>query len=162
MPKAKHFWLLKTEPGVFSFDDLVRAPKKTTAWEGVRNYQARNFLRDDFEVGDLCLIYHSNAEPTAIMGVAEVVRAGYADPSAIDPKSNSYDEKAHKRGENPWVMVDVNAIARLRNPLDRETLRSHRVLSSMMVLKKGTRLSIQPVTAEEFAEVWKMGDAEEI
>jgi len=153
----RRYWLLKTEPSVFSFEDLLSLPKQTTSWEGVRNYQARNFMRDDFSVGDLCLIYHSNADPTAIFGIAEVVREAYSDPTALDPKSKYFDEKA--KGKNPWVMVDIKAISRFKNPITRSELARHYQLKKMMVLKKGCRLSIQPVTQVEFETISQLGGA---
>lgn len=150
---------MKTEPGVFSFQDLLRAPHKTTSWEGVRNYQARNFMRDQFKLGDRVLIYHSNTEEPAVVGVAEVVREAYADASAMDSKSRYFDPDAKKKGENPWRMVDVKAVHAFAEPVSRDRLRSTRSLEKMMVLQKGSRLSIQPVTQSEFDSVCQLGKA---
>ena len=151
------YWLMKTEPDVFSFEDLLRAPKKTTTWEGVRNYQARNFMRDEFKRGDRVLIYHSNTEQPAIVGLAEVTREGYPDTHALDPKSPYFDPKAKKKGQSPWIMVDVQAITPFTQPVTRARLAAHPKCKSMMVLKKGARLSIQPVTEIEFLSVKEMG-----
>lgn len=162
MSKSRRYWLMKTEPSVFSFEDLARARGGTTHWEGVRNYQARNLMRDEFQVGDLALIYHSNAEPTAVMGIAEVVRGGYPDEHALDPKSKYFDEKAKAKGESPWVMVDVKARERFAVPVTRDMLKAQAALKDMMVLKKGARLSVQPVTEKEFETIRKMGKAEKV
>jgi len=153
---------MKSEPDVFSFEDLLKAAGRTTSWEGVRNYQARNFMRDEFRVGDGVLFYHSNSEEAGIAGIAEVVKAGYPDPSALDPKSHYYDENAAKKGENPWFLVDVKATAKLRATVTRDELRAEKKLAKMMVLQKGSRLSVQPVTAEEFELVCKLGAARKI
>ena len=151
------YWLMKSEPEVFSFDDLMKAPKRRTAWEGVRNYQARNLLRDEFEPGQLGLFYHSNAEPTAAVGVLRVVKAAYADPYAFDPKSDYYDAAAKKRGENPWVMVDVEGVLKFPTPVTRPMLALDKRLKDMMVLRRGARLSVQPVTEAEFRVVCELG-----
>ncbi len=154
---ARRYWLMKSEPEVFSFQDLLEAPQKSTHWEGVRNYQARNFMRDLFQKGDGVLFYHSNAEPPGVAGIAEVVRAGYPDPDALNPKSKYYDEAAHRKGVNPWIMVDVKAVKAFKTFVSRERLAAEPRLKEMMVLKKGSRLSIQPVTEKEFELVVKLG-----
>ena len=150
---------MKTEPSVFSFDDLVKAPTRTTHWEGVRNYQARNLLRDDFKVGDRALIYHSNTQEPGVVGIAEVVRAGYPDLTALDPKSDYFDKKAKVKGESPWIMVDLKACERLGEPVTRDILKAQKSLQDMMVLKKGSRLSVQPVTEKEFETIRNLGKA---
>ncbi len=149
MAKRK-YWLMKTEPDVFSFEDLVAAPRRTTHWEGVRNYQARNLLRDELKKGDGVLIYHSNAEPSAVVGLAEVVREGYPDAAALDPKSEYFDPKAKAKGESPWCVVDVKATHRFSTPLPLAQLRELAPLKDMVLLRKGSRLSVQPVTEAEF------------
>lgn len=154
------YWLMKTEPDVFSFDDLVKNPKRTTSWEGVRNYQARNLMRDDFKLKDRAFIYHSGIDEPCIAGVAEVVREGYPDQTALDPKSKYYDEDAAKKKETPWVMVDVKATHRFKTPVTRDMLKAEKKLQSMMVLKKGARLSVQPVTKDEFEIILKLGKPE--
>lgn len=153
----KHYWLMKTEPDVFSFEDLVKSPRRTTSWEGVRNYQARNFLRDTFKLGDEVLVYHSNSDDAGIYGLAEVVREGHPDLTALDPKSEYYDEKAAKKKESPWVLVDVRATARFAEPVTRPRLAAERDLEGIMVLQKGARLSVQPVSAEHFKIICKLG-----
>lgn len=154
---AINYWLMKSEPEVFSFEDLVKAPKKTASWEGVRNYQARNFMRDTFRLGDKVLFYHSNTEEPSVVGLAEVVREGYEDIFAMDSKSRYFDPDAKKRGKNPWVMVDVKATHRLKTPVTRKMLASEPKLKKMMVLQRGARLSVQPVTKDEFEIISHLG-----
>lgn len=151
------FWLMKSEPDVFSFADLLKSPKKTTHWEGVRNFQARNFMRDQFKKGDQVLFYHSNAEPTGIFGVCEVVKEAYPDSFAWSAKSKYFDKESQKKGVNPWVMVDIKAVLEFTHPVLRDELKSIAALKDMMVLKKGSRLSIQPVTKDEFKLILKIG-----
>ncbi len=143
------YWLLKTEPGSFSIDDLMNAPDQTTCWDGVRNYQARNFMRDDMKVGDKVLVYHSNSEPSCVVGVATVVRTAYPDPTAWDPNDSHYDPKCSK--ENPrWCMVDIHFESKFKRPLSLAMLREVPGLEKMELLRKGSRLSVQPVSKEEF------------
>lgn len=157
MPKPpRRYWLFKSEPSAFSYDDLARSPKSTTAWEGVRNYQARNLLRDEVGVGDRVLFYHSSAEPTGVAGIAEVVRAAYPDPTQFDPKDDHFDAKA-KREDPPWLAVDVRALESAPRFVALEELKRDRRLSGMLVVKRGSRLSIQPVTAEEWRTVLALG-----
>jgi len=153
------YWLMKTEPDVFSFDDLLRAPKKTTSWEGVRNYQARNFMRDDFKVGDLVFIYHSNAgDETGIAGIAEVVKGAYGDQAAMNPKSPYFDEKSAKAGASRWVVVDVRAVRKFKTPVTLSQIKSTPGLERMAVVQKGQRLSVQPVTPQEWGIIEKAAD----
>ncbi len=154
------YWLMKTEPDVFSFDDLVQSPDRTTFWEGVRNYQARNLMRDEFKVGHKVLIYHSNLADPVIPGLAEVVKAGYPDASALDPKSDYFDPKA--KGVSPWIRVDVKATHRFTVPVPRSLLKEDPALSEMMVLKKGARLSVQPVSESEFKHLCSLGKPQAI
>lgn len=151
-----NYWLVKTEPQAFSFDDLVASPGKTTGWDGVRNYQARNFMRDGMKKGDLVLFYHSSADPTAVMGVARVVREAYPDPTAFDPKDSHFDSKS-KRDAPTWMMVDLQAVERFASPVPLGELRGVKGLEKMVLLQKGSRLSVQPVTAREFEIVRKLG-----
>jgi len=153
---------MKTEPSTFAFDDLMRSPKKITSWEGVRNYQARNLMRDRFEIGDQVFIYHSRIDEPAVIGIANVVRKAYPDPTAFDSKSRYYDAKAKARGENPWCMVDVKATHRLETAVTREMMRSTPALAGIMVLRKGARLSVQPVTSSEFKAICQLGKAKAI
>jgi predicted RNA-binding protein with PUA-like domain len=147
-------WLIKSEPDVFSIHDLAKAKGKTTHWEGVRNYQARNFLRA-MKRGDRCLFYHSNAEPSAVAGVVEVVREAYADPTAWNPKSDYHDPKASP--ENPvWSMVDVKLVEIFPREIPLEELRGVKALAGMELLRRGSRLSVHPVTAVEFRAIRKL------
>jgi predicted RNA-binding protein with PUA-like domain len=147
-----NYWLMKSEPGCFALEDLEQSPGKVAAWDGVRNFQARNLLRDAIKTGDGVLFYHSSCAEPAIVGLAEVLRDGYPDHTARDPGSDHYDPRATP--DNPiWFMVDIQFLARLPQPLTREMLRSHPVLAGMMVLQRGSRLSVQPVTADEWRAV---------
>jgi len=147
-----NYWLMKSEPDCFSIDDLKACPDSTDRWDGVRNYQARNFLRDQIKVGDGVLFYHSNCKEPAIVGLARVVREGYPDLTALDPREKHFDPKASN--EKPiWFVVDVQYLCHLPYPLTRDDLRRHPVLSGMDVLRKGNRLSVQPVTREQWREV---------
>ncbi|MDT8441432.1 MAG: EVE domain-containing protein [Desulfuromonadales bacterium] len=146
------YWLMKSEPDCFSIDDLRARPDGTEPWDGVRNYQARNFLRDAIRVGDGVLFYHSNCPQPAIVGLARVVRAGYPDFTAFDPHEKHFDPKSH--ADRPiWYMVDVQYVCHLPQPLTRDDLRRHPVLCGMDVLRKGNRLSVQPVAAEQWHAV---------
>lgn len=147
----KQYWLLKTEPTTFSFDDLWNAPKRTTFWDGVRNFQARNTLRDRMKAGDGVFIYHSSTDPTGIVGIAEVVREGYPDPTAFDPKDSHYDPKS-KRESPTWYVVDVKAVERIDPIITLQELKDVKGLEKMVLLQRGSRLSVQPVSAEE----WKI------
>lgn len=150
-------WLMKTEPDVFSFDTLVGSKGQTAPWDGVRNFQARNFLRDGMKLGDVALIYHSSTEEPAIVGVATVVKEGYPDPSAMNPASPLFDAKAKARGVNPWMMVDVKATHRLTTPLTRARLDADATLRNMLVMRRGMRLSIIPVSQAEFKVIQALG-----
>jgi predicted RNA-binding protein with PUA-like domain len=154
----RRYWLLKTEPSVFSFDDLLRAG--TTGWDGIRNYQARNFLRDQMKKGDGLLIYHSSAEPTAVVGTAEVVREGHPDPTQFDRKDDHYDPES--RPEDPrWFQVEVRAVAKLPHPVTLERIKRTPALAGMNLLRRGNRLSVQPVEEAEFRAIVKLGQAPE-
>ena len=156
MPKnERRYWLLKTEPSSFSMDDLMRAPKKTTSWDGVRNYQARNMLRDDMQAGDLAFIYHSSTDPTGIAGIAEIVRGGYPDETAFDSKDSHFDPKS-KRDAPSWYVVDVKGVEKFEEVITLESLRKTRGLESMVLLKKGSRLSVQPVSPKEWEVITKL------
>jgi predicted RNA-binding protein with PUA-like domain len=151
MPTTRHYWLMKSEPEAFSIDDLAKAPKQTTCWDGVRNYQARNFMRA-MRVGDQVLFYHSNADPPAVVGVAEVVKAAYPDDSAFDPKDKHYDPKSTP-AKPLWDMVDVKFILKFQNPLGLDRLRTIPALKKMELLRRGSRLSVQPVRPEEWKTI---------
>ena len=151
----RRYWLFKSEPDVFSVQDLAASKGKKTSWEGVRNYQARNMLRDDIKTGDGVLFYHSNVDPMVIAGTAEVVKEGYPDSFAWQPNHKYYDDASTP--EKPvWYMVDIKLSQVFRSPVTRYSLADDPVCSQMMVLKKGSRLSIQPVTEAEWMAVHRL------
>ncbi len=145
MPERRA-WLLKSEPDTFGFDDLWRAPDRTTPWEGVRNYQARNYLRDEMQVGDVVLFYHSNAKPPGVAGLAEVASTARVDPTQFDPAS-PYADPRSSREEPRWVLVDVRAVAPLPRLVSLTELRQDPVLAEfdLALLRRGNRLSVMPV-----------------
>jgi predicted RNA-binding protein with PUA-like domain len=147
------YWLMKTEPGCYSIDDLSRDGR--TFWDGVRNYQARNFMRDDMKVGDEVLFYHSNAEPTGVAGLAKVVRGAYPDHTALDPKNDHYDPKSTVL-DPIWMMVDVGFVEKFAEVVTLAELKSSAELTGMMVIQRGSRLSIQPVEEKHFKQVVKL------
>lgn len=149
-------WLMKSEPDSFSIDDLERVQR--TAWEGVRNYQARIHMRDDMKVGDAILFYHSNAEPPAVVGLARVASAPYPDASAFDRKSPYFDAKS-KREEPRWILVDVAFVEKLATPVPLDRLREDPALGGMLVAQKGQRLSVQPVLRAHFEHVARIAGA---
>jgi predicted RNA-binding protein with PUA-like domain len=152
----RKFWLMKCEPGAYTIEALARDGK--TSWEGVRNYQARNFMRDQMQVGDGVLFYASNADPSGVTGLAEIVRAGYPDPFAFRKGHAYYDEASSK--ESPtWFSVDIGYVATFPAIVSLETLKSTPGLEDMVVTKKGSRLSVQPVTKSEFEIVSRLGRA---
>jgi predicted RNA-binding protein with PUA-like domain len=148
--------LLKSEPSVFSFDDLRRQPGQTTHWDGVRNYTARNFLRDGMRMGDQAFFYHSNADPSAIVGTCEVVRAGYPDHTAFDEHDPHFDPDSDPK-DPTWYMVDVRALAPLPKAVTLAALRSRKELATMALLRVG-RLSVTPVTPDEWKTILGMGN----
>jgi len=146
---------MKTEPDVFSIDDLVSSPQQTTYWDGVRNYQARNYMRDEMEIGDGVLIYHSNAEPSAVVGTAVIAKTAYPDWTAWDKSDPHYDPKSDPA--NPrWFMVDIRFESKLSRPLSLSELRTVPELDGMVLLQKGSRLSVQPVTKKQFTTILKL------
>jgi predicted RNA-binding protein with PUA-like domain len=154
--RAPRYWLMKSEPDVFGIDQLLAAPGCTTCWDGIRNYQARNYMRDDMRVGDQALLYHSNAEPAGVAGIVEVVREAYPDHTAFDPADPYHDPKS--RPEAPtWLMVDVRAVEKFGTFVALDALRAEPALAEMLVLRRGNRLSITPVTAAEWKRVCAMG-----
>ncbi len=148
------YWLFKTEPESYSFGDLMNEPDRSTGWDGVRNYQARNTLRDDVKPGDGVLIYHSSTSEPAIVGVAEVTRGGHPDPTAFDPKDAHFDPKSDPAAPT-WYQVTIRAVAELPTPLTLAALRALPGLERLDLLRKGNRLSIQPVRAQEWALIVK-------
>jgi predicted RNA-binding protein with PUA-like domain len=150
----QRYWLVKSEPEVFSFDDLMAAPKRTTSWNGVRNFTARNFMRDGMKKGDLVFFYHSSTKPQAIVGVCEVVREGYPDPTALDSKHEGFDPKATK--DDPiWSMVDLRAVEPLRRPVTLQEIKASKALASMALIRV-SRLSVTPVTDREWETILAM------
>jgi predicted RNA-binding protein with PUA-like domain len=155
-----HYWLFKTEPNVYSIDDLGRTLDQTTGWDGVRNYQARNFLRDEIQVGDRVLLYHSRVEPMAVVGSLEVVRRGYPDSTAFDEDDKHFDPKSDP--EDPtWYQVDVRLLQKFPQPVTRGQMKACPDLADMMLLKRGSRLSIQPVTETEWQAVHRLAGVRE-
>ena len=151
MPKETKYWLMKSEPSSFSIDDLRAAPRQTTYWDGVRNYQARNFMRD-MAIGDHVLFYHSNANPPGIVGIAKVVKTAYPDPTQFDKKDSHYDPDS-ERSRPRWDMVDIKLVRKLSHPLTLDHLKKEHKLKGMVLLQKGSRLSVQPVTPQEWAHI---------
>ena len=150
------YWLMKSEPDVFSFDDLKKRPNKTEPWNGVRNYQARNFMRDSMQVGDQVLFYHSNANPPGVAGIAEVASKAYPDLTQWDTKSEYYDPKATR--DNPrWYLVDVRWKADFKRYLSLDELRANPDLLGLLVTKPGQRLSVQPVEKHHFEIICRCG-----
>jgi len=156
MARKRQYWLMKCEPEAYSIDDLERDGE--ASWEGVRNFQARNLLRDEIKVGDGVLFYASNAEPSGVTGVAEVARAGYPDPFAFRRGHKYYDAKSDPA--NPtWYAVDIRFVEKFPAIVPLATLKATPALADMMVVRKGSRLSVQPVTAREFETVRRLGGA---
>lgn len=152
---AMRYWLLKTEPDSFSIDDLAQQPNQTTDWSGVRNYQARNYMRDDMQLGDRVLFYHSSTTPPAIVGTAKIVKESYPDHTSWDKRDHHYDPDSS--AEKPrWFMVDIQLESKFTEPLTLEMLKQVPALAKMELLRKGSRLSVQPVTKEEFETVMKL------
>jgi predicted RNA-binding protein with PUA-like domain len=162
MGSQRNYWLMKTEPDVFSFEDLVNSPNSISCWEGVRNYQARNFMRDEFRIGDGVLIYHSRQKFPAVVGVAEVVREAYDDFFALNPKSPYFDEKSAKIKKSRWVMVDVQAHSAFKTPVTLQQCRQEKTLKDMLLIKPGQRLSIQPVRKSQWDFIINLGESTDL
>jgi predicted RNA-binding protein with PUA-like domain len=154
MARAKRYWLMKCEPEAYTIDDLER--DGTATWEGVRNFQARNSMRDDMKVGDGVLFYASNAEPSGVTGIAEIARGGYPDPYAFQKGHKYFDPKSDP--DNPtWMMVDLRFVEKFAEIIPLAVLKETPGLEKMVVTQKGSRLSVQPVTKEEFEIVKRLG-----
>jgi predicted RNA-binding protein with PUA-like domain len=148
-----NYWLMKSEPDTFSIDDLKQ--KKREAWDGVRNYQARNFMRDGMRVGDGVFFYHSNCTEPGIAGLAEVASDAYPDPSQFDPKSQYFDSASSR--DNPrWMLVDVKFVRKLKRVITLDELKNHPKLVEMTLLRKGNRLSVMPVDAKDWQYILKL------
>ncbi len=152
---ARRYWLLKSDPETFSFEDLKSSPRRTTCWDGVRNYQARNYLRDEIRVGDGVLFYHSQSDPPAAVGTARVVRSGYPDPTQFDRRSRSHDPGSDP-AEPRWYAVDIRLEREFARPVTLGEMRHAPRLAGMALLRRGSRLSVQPVLAAEWAEVLRL------
>jgi predicted RNA-binding protein with PUA-like domain len=154
MSQSKQYWLMKSEPLVFSIEDLARAPKRTTCWDGVRNYQARNFMRA-MKLGDQVLFYHSNANPPAIVGIAEVAATAYPDPTQFERNHKHFDSASDPKAPR-WDMVDIRYVRTFAVPISLDSLRTEKALVSMALLQKGSRLSVQPVTKGEWEHILRL------
>ena len=148
------YWLMKSEPSVFSIDDLKREGQ--TCWDGVRNYQARNFMRDQMKLSDRVLFYHSNATPTGVAGIAEIVREAYPDHTAFDPADPHYDPKSDPNAPT-WVMVDIGYVATFPSFVTLDEIKAEPGLAGIVVAQKGSRLSVQPVSEEHFKFLCMLG-----
>jgi predicted RNA-binding protein with PUA-like domain len=152
---SKNYWLIKSEPSVFSITDLQKAKGQTTCWDGVRNYQARNFIKE-MKKGDMVLFYHSNTDPMIVAGICEVVKEAYADHTQFDPDDKHFFPSANP--ENPtWFMMDVKFVKEFAKPVTLQDIKSNPKLKGMRLIQKGNRLSVMPVTKEEYDEIVKMG-----
>lgn len=158
LPRAsgeRRYWLVKSEPGVFSWDDLMRVPARTTHWDGVRNFAARNFMRDGMKMGDLVFYYHSSVDPQAIHGICEVVREAYPDPTQFDRQHYGFDEGS-KPDAPTWFMVDLRAVEPLARPVTLPALKATASLAQMALIRIG-RLSVVPLTPAEWETIVKLG-----
>lgn len=144
-----NYWLMKSEPNEFSIDDLEQRPGQREPWDGVRNYQARNMMRDRMRVGDRILFYHSNCEVPGIVGIAEIASESYPDETAFDPKDKHYDPKSD-RGKPRWYLVDVKFVRKLRRTIALSELKHYKELEGLPLVRRGNRLSIMPVTPEQW------------
>ena len=151
------YWLFKSEASCYSFDDLMAEPSRTTGWDGVRNHQARNSLRDRVKVGDGVLFHHSGANPPAVAGVAEVVESAHPDPTAFDPDAQHYDPKS-RLDQPTWFQVSIRGIRAIEPPLTLPFLKSRPELEGLELLRKGSRLSIQPVAPEHWDAILALAD----
>jgi predicted RNA-binding protein with PUA-like domain len=150
-----NYWLLKSEPTAFSIDDLAARPHQTDHWDGVRNYQARNFMRDQMRRGDRALFYHSNCREPGVVAIVEISREAYPDTTAFDPKSPYFDPKSD--AVNPrWFMVDVRLVRRLRRLIRLEEIKRNPALGDMALVQRGNRLSVMPVTAAQWKAILRM------
>ncbi len=149
------YWLMKSEPEEFSLDDLKSRPDKTEPWDGVRNYQARNMMRDEMKIGDLAFFYHSNCETPGIAGIVKVVREGYPDHTAFDPDDDHYDPKSIPDSPR-WYLVDVEFVRKLKRVIPLVELKAEKELKDMALVRRGNRLSVMPVTKKQWDHILKM------
>jgi predicted RNA-binding protein with PUA-like domain len=155
---ARRYWLFKSEPDAYGFEQFRR--DRRTFWHGVRNYEARNLLRDQIQVGDGVLFYHSNAKPMAVVGVAKVVKAGYPDHTAFEP-THAYHDPDSDPSDPTWFMVDIECVGPMATPVTREAMKQEPALADMMLLRPGSRLSVQPVTPAEWRAILALGGQKE-
>lgn len=149
------YWLMKSEPDVFGIDDLAKSPRKTEHWDGIRNYQVRNMLRDEMKKGDLALFYHSNCKEPGIVGIMRIAREAYPDHTAFDPDSKYYDPKSDP--ENPrWLMVDVQFVEKFGRNIGLQELKNHHILAEMQILRRGNRLSVTPISKKHWDYILKL------
>ena len=153
----RRYWLFKSEPTAYSFADLLAEENQTAEWDGVRNYQVRNYMRDDMQVGDGVLFYHSSAKPLAVIGTAYIVRESYPDSTSWDSAEKHCDPKSTP-DNSIWLMVDIQADQQFARPVTLEELKQNPRLESMLLIRRGMRLSVQPVTKEEWDEVISLGN----
>lgn len=149
------YWLMKSEPDTFGIEHLIRAPNSTAAWDGVRNYQARNFMRDSMQIGDKAFFYHSNCKVPGIVGIAEIVSNSYPDHTAFDPESKYYDPKSNAT-QPRWVMREIKLVTKFPQIISLHELRANKNLANMYILRPGNRLSITPVTQDEWQLIMHM------
>lgn len=154
---AIKYWLFKSEEKVFSIDDLSKEPGKTTHWDGIRNYQVRNFIRDEMKMGDRVLFYHSNSDPNAVVGVCEIVKEAYPDFTAFDKKSKYYDPRS-KKDEPAWLMVDIKLLEKFGEPVTLQDIKANPKLSEMRLVQRGNRLSVFPIEKKEFNEILRISE----
>ena len=153
---SKKYWLFKSEPKAFSIDDLQNSPGKKTYWDGVRNYQARNFIRDDMRKGDGVLFYHSNADPLAVVGYCEIVKEAYPDHTQFDPDNKHFDPTALQK-EPRWFMVDIKLNQKFKHPVTLKAIKVNPKLKDFRLIQRGNRLSVFPVNKKEWDEILEMG-----
>ena len=149
-----HYWLMKSEPTCFSIDDLARKPQQTEPWDGVRNYQARNFLQA-MKKNDQAFFYHSSCLSPGIMGIVEIIKIAYPDKTEVDPSDHHYDPKS-KPDKPQWFCVDVKLVKKFKQPITLKTLKKQSALATMRLLQKGNRLSVMPITAKEWEAILKL------
>ena len=153
----RKYWLFKSEPTSYSFDDLLGERNQTAEWDGVRNYQVRNFMRDEMRVGDGVLFYHSSTNPTAVVGTATIIGESYPDVTAWDPQAKYYDAKSSP--DNPtWLVVDIKADQQFARPVTLAEIKQNPALEDMLLVRRGMRLSVQPVTQAEYQEIVSLGN----
>jgi predicted RNA-binding protein with PUA-like domain len=150
------YWLVKSEPSTFSFQDLLDCPRKRTRWDGIRNYTARNFMRDAMQVGDEVLFYHSSSEPSGVAGIARISAPAIPDPTQFDARSEGYDRKSTREAP-AWLSVELEAVRALPRFVPLAQLKGHPALAEMLLVQRGQRLSIQPVTEREWRTVLELG-----